>query len=224
MALVNGVATTPSISTLTVGAHAVTPVYIPADGRFLGSTSFAGGVTISPASWTTVVASSAPASVYGQSITFSATVSPNAPSTFIPTGTVQFQLDGVNFGDPAPLVNGVATTAPIGTLSAGNHVVTTTYFNSNGDASGEGSLASGQAVAKAPLTIVADDAQKAYGAAIPPLTAHYIGFVNGDAPANLDAAPTLSTTATTASAPGVYPINAAGQPTPTTTSATSPDD
>ena len=43
---------------------------------------------------------SAPAnpSVYGQSVTFTATVASNPPGSGTPTGTVQFQIDGTNFG------------------------------------------------------------------------------------------------------------------------------
>ena len=49
------------------------------------------------------------------------------------------------------------------------------------------------------LTITADDQTKAYGAALPALTASYAGFTNGDAAASLTAPPTLSTPATAAS-------------------------
>src|SRR5207247_1907250 len=49
------------------------------------------------------------------------------------------------------------------------------------------------------LTITADDQTKAYGAALPSLTASYAGFTNGDTAASLTTAPALSTTATAAS-------------------------
>ena len=42
----------------------------------------------------------------------------------------------------------------------------------------------------------ADDKSKAYGAALPTLTASYAGFVNGDNVGSLTTAPVLSTTAT----------------------------
>ncbi|ASU36570.1 cadherin-like beta sandwich domain-containing protein [Mucilaginibacter xinganensis] len=54
-------------------------------------------------------------------------------------------------------------------------------------------------VGKAALTITADDQVKAYGAAVPALTASYNGFVNGDTPDSLSTQPTLGTTATAAS-------------------------
>ena len=64
-------------------------------------------------------------------------------------------------------------------------------------------------VLPAPLTITADNKIMVAGAAMPPLTAGYSGFVNGDTAARLAAPPKLSTTATAASPPGVYPIVAA---------------
>src|SRR5439155_4917476 len=61
-------------------------------------------------------------------------------------------------------------------------------------------------VYRAPLTITANNATKAYGAANPALTVSYSGFVNGDTEASLTTAPTVTTTATTTSAVGTYPI------------------
>src|SRR5437868_7247423 len=49
------------------------------------------------------------------------------------------------------------------------------------------------------LKITADDQVKAYGAALPTLTASYSGFVNGDTSASLTTQPTLVTAATAAS-------------------------
>jgi len=65
-------------------------------------------------------------------------------------------------------------------------------------------------VSRAALTITAQDKNKAYGAAVPALTAAYSGFVNGDTSASLDTPVSLSTTATAASAVGTYPITATG--------------
>ena len=65
-------------------------------------------------------------------------------------------------------------------------------------------------VASAPLTITADDKQRPPGDVNPPLTLSYSGFVNGDTEGVLNEAPTLSTTATIGSEPGVYPIEVSG--------------
>ena len=60
------------------------------------------------------------------------------------------------------------------------------------------------------LMISADNQTNVYGAGLPILTAHYIGFVNDDTAASLDTQPTLSTTATATSAIGDYAITANG--------------
>src|SRR6185369_15933439 len=65
-------------------------------------------------------------------------------------------------------------------------------------------------VKKVTLTVTADDKSKVYGDANPTFTASYSGFVNGDTPASLDMPVSLSTTATTASAAGTYPITPSG--------------
>ena len=67
-------------------------------------------------------------------------------------------------------------------------------------------------VNKAPLTITANNQTKAYGAALPTLTASYSGFVNSDSPASLTTQPTVTTTATAAShvSGNPYAITASG--------------
>jgi subtilisin-like proprotein convertase family protein len=65
-------------------------------------------------------------------------------------------------------------------------------------------------VIKAPLAIAAVDKTKIYGAALPTLTASYVGFTNGDTAASLDTAVTLDTTATASSPIGAYTITASG--------------
>jgi Ice-binding-like/MBG domain (YGX type)/Domain of unknown function (DUF4214) len=68
------------------------------------------------------------------------------------------------------------------------------------------------AITPAPLIITADDETKAYGAALPDLTATYSGFANGDTSASLTTQPILTTTATAASgvAGSPYAITASG--------------
>jgi hypothetical protein len=65
-------------------------------------------------------------------------------------------------------------------------------------------------VRPAALMITADNKVKHAGAANPPLTASYSGFVNGDTLASLDVPASLTTTTTIASPPGSYPITANG--------------
>ena len=63
-------------------------------------------------------------------------------------------------------------------------------------------------VTQAALTITANNATKAYGAALPTLSVSYSGFVNGDKAASLTTQPGVSTTATSASPVGTYPTTA----------------
>ena len=66
----------------------------------------------------------------------------------------------------------------------------------------------------AALTIKADDKSKPVRPANPPLTFTAIGLVNGDTPASLTTQPILTTTATTSSPAGPYPITASGAASP----------
>ena len=66
------------------------------------------------------------------------------------------------------------------------------------------------AVSKAALTVTAVNASRAYGAANPTFSASYGPYVNGDSAATaFTGSPSLTTTATTTSLPGSYPITAA---------------
>ena len=102
-----------------------------------GTDSNTATVSITKVSTTTAVTSSQNASVFGQSVTFTATVSPSAPGAGTPTGMVTF-LDGGNSIYTGTLSGGVATFTT-SALAAGNHTITANYA---GDASFSGSAAS----------------------------------------------------------------------------------
>ena len=59
---------------------------------------------------TTIAMSISPAttSVYGTALVFTATVSASTDDDPQPTGTIQFEVDGSDFGSPVTLVNGSA--------------------------------------------------------------------------------------------------------------------
>jgi hypothetical protein len=61
-------------------------------------------------------------------------------------------------------------------------------------------------VAPAVLTVTAQNASMAHGSAAPTLTANITGFVNGDTSSVVAGTPSLTTTATSSSPAGVYPI------------------
>jgi len=144
---------------------------------------------------------------YGQALTFTATVSPASSGGPTPGGTVQFRVDGVNLGPAVNLVKGAATSIATSTLGAGNHTVTAVYSGDNTYAANSGNR--GLTVAKAHLTVSAVAKSKVYGAAVPTLTATFSGFVNGDTAKVVSGKPKLTTSATTKSGVGTYPITVA---------------
>jgi hypothetical protein len=79
-------------------------------------------------STTTTVSASVNPSLLNQAVTFTANVT--APDGDVPNGTVQFVIDGVNFGSPVTLTNGNAgiTTA---TLTPGPHTIQAVYGGNN---------------------------------------------------------------------------------------------
>jgi len=139
-------------------------------------------------------------------LTITASNQSNVYGAAIPSPTASYS--GLVNGDtPASLTTQptIATTAtatsPVGTYPiTANGAVDVNYTISYA----AGSLA----ITPAPLTITADNQTRVYGAANPALTAKFSGFVNGDTQASLTTQPTVSTTATTASAAGTYAITA----------------
>jgi hypothetical protein len=80
-------------------------------------------VRAATASTTTAVKTSDGDSTYGQSVTFTATVS-TASGT--PTGSVQFEIDGAKVGSPVTLAGKTATYST-STVHAGSHAITAVY-------------------------------------------------------------------------------------------------
>ena len=89
---------------------------------------------------TTTVSSLANPSVFGQSVTFTATVAANTAGTGTPAGTVQFLIDGSDFGSPVALVNGSATSSAISSLSVASHTIEAVYSGGTNFAASTGTL------------------------------------------------------------------------------------
>jgi hypothetical protein len=147
--LVNGVATLP-LSTLSTGSHTLRAVY-GGDANSNGSTSAAITQTVVAKTATgTTISSSLNPSFVGQSVTFTATVSPSSA-----TGTVTFKAGQTVLGTGS-LSSGTATFST-STLSAGSFNIVAIY---GGDAqfatSTSGSLT--QTVNKASTTTVLSSA------------------------------------------------------------------
>ncbi len=111
---------------LTTGNHTITATY-GGDGNFNGATGALTGTpqVVNKAATSTTVASSVNPSVYGQSVTFVATISATAPGAGAPTGTVTFLSGGTPIGTGS-LSGGVArfTTSALG---VGAHTITASY-------------------------------------------------------------------------------------------------
>jgi uncharacterized repeat protein (TIGR01451 family) len=106
-------------------------------------------VVVSKANTGTTVTSSANPSVSGQSVTFTATITPAASAPATPGGTVQFVVDSSNFGGPVPVSGGVAQLST-SSLGVGNHSVTAQYSGDANFNSSNGALPGGQTVNPAP--------------------------------------------------------------------------
>ncbi|WAP55606.1 Ig-like domain-containing protein [Streptomyces sp. S465] len=115
---------------LSVGAHAVL-------ANYSGDTTFApssgvGALIVLPSATTTSVTSSPDPSTVGQSVTFTASVTPVAPGSGVPTGTVTFFVGGSGGGTFVQPLSGGTATLSLSNLDAGTHLVVALY---NGDTS-----------------------------------------------------------------------------------------
>lgn len=158
-ATLNAGLATVSTSVLTVGTHTMTSLYGGDDSRE-ASQSDPFVQTVAKATTATTVASSLNPSTYGASVTFTASVIPNA------TGTVSFMNGGTVLLGSALLNAGVAIfSTPV--LTAGTHTITALC---DGDASSEASQSDPlvQIVAKAPTatSVTSSLNPSTYGASV----------------------------------------------------------
>jgi hypothetical protein len=109
------------------GTHAITAVY-GGDVDFLASTSPILTQSVNQGATTTVVTSSVNPSVSGQSLTYTATVSPSPPAAGSPSGTATFMDGAVNIPGcvAQPVVAGMAT-CPVTYPGVGTHAITAVY-------------------------------------------------------------------------------------------------
>jgi hypothetical protein len=129
-----------STTTLGGGSHSITAKYL-GDANFTTSTSAAVSQTVNQNSTSTSLTSSVNPTVYGQSVTFTATVSPSASGPNNPTGTVTFYDGNAVLGTGTlAVVNGkYQATYQTATLSAASHSITAKY---GGDPNYAGSTSS----------------------------------------------------------------------------------
>ena len=131
--------------TLTASSSAApgsySPVITGTSGTLTATAGLALRITPGPVSTTTALGSSANPSFYGNSVTFTATVSPSTA-----TGTVQF-LDGATVLGTAAVAGGSAVLA-VSALTTGAHSITAVY---SGDAADNGSTSAALAQTVNPM-------------------------------------------------------------------------
>jgi Bacterial Ig-like domain (group 3)/MBG domain (YGX type)/SdrD B-like domain len=150
----------PEGATLTVGTAAFQITYKGGDGNDVILTCTRSSLTTA-----TTVASSLNPSTYGQSVTFTATVTPGTSSGFSPTGTVTFKDGSTTLGTSAVSTSGGITTATWVTsaLNAGTHSQIVAQYAGDSNFAASNSTNFTQTVAAAALTITASDETKIYG-------------------------------------------------------------
>ncbi len=126
-------------------------------------------VEINPAPISATVAPSTTSPIYGQSLTFTATVAATSQGANVPGGLVEF-FDGTTLLDQQTLAaDGTATSSIIIGLNAGHHSITV-YYVGDGNYPSTTSAVLDLEIAKAALTVTADSKSTVYGAADPALT------------------------------------------------------
>ncbi len=129
----SGTTATATFQTSTLPAaatpHSLKTVYHPT-GLFAASSSSNLLQRINPATTRTTITSSVNPALDGQVISFTATVAASSPATAVPTGSVQFAINGTNLGTPVPLSGGTAT-SPTTHQSPATYTITATYLPSS---------------------------------------------------------------------------------------------
>src|SRR4030095_8145909 len=108
--------------TVSGSTHSITAKYL-GDGNFSDSTSSPLTHTVMKASTSTSVTSSLNPSVYGQSVTFTASLSVVAPGAGIPTGNVEF-FDGTTSLGIGVLAGTATLSTSALTASGSPHTIT----------------------------------------------------------------------------------------------------
>ncbi len=202
-------------ATLTTSALSVTGSPHTITARYNGDANFADGTSaglaqhVNPASTTTTLAASTTKSTYGQSVYFTATLYVVTPASGTPTGSVTF-YDGATALYTGALAGNISTLIVDALPVDGGiaHSITARYDGAT-DFSASTSSPTAVTVAPASLDVTADAKTKTYGDALPPLTASYAGFVLGESASVINGTPGLTTTGSSSSSVGSYPITVA---------------
>ena len=152
---------------LPAGSQSITAVY-GGDTNFVTSTSAVLTQTVNQDATTTKVTSSANPSVYGQSVTFTATVTAAAPGSGTPTGTVDF-YDGTTALGTGTLGSTGTATFTTSAFAVGTNAITAVY---SGDANFTTSTSStlNQTVTQTAQAVTADLVAQLVDSALDALT------------------------------------------------------
>jgi hypothetical protein len=116
------------VPSLSRGLHVVEAAYL-GDGRVFGPTSSSLAQASALAPVTLGLSSSQPMATIGTALQFTANVQAPRGVTDVPTGAVQFFVDGIQRGDPVRVrSNGSAVSAKVDDLTAGLHTVGAYYM------------------------------------------------------------------------------------------------
>jgi hypothetical protein len=154
----NGGTATFSTAALPVGASTVTADY-SGDGNY-DSSSGSGSTTVTRAQTTTSLVGDPSSAVFGQPVTFTATVNPSAPGAGDPTGDVVFNIPGVG-EQTVPLVGNVATYTT-SALPAGISTVTTNYAGDGNFAASGASIIEAVGQSQTTVDLRADHSPSVY--------------------------------------------------------------
>jgi hypothetical protein len=158
--------------------------------------------TVSAQATTTALKVASSSLIYGNVQTLTATVA--GTLTTPATGTVNFYSGTTLLGSASVGAGGAAVLNFV--PAVGSYQPTATFVPGGLDYAGSTSSAGSFSVQAATLTVTANNASKVYNTANPAFTYAITGFVNGDTAAAVSGTPVETTTATTGSALGTYPI------------------
>ncbi len=117
-----------STAPINAGTYAVTATYL-GNATHASSSSLPTPFTIAEVPTKTSVTSSASPAAYGQQITYTAAVTRTTGA--VPVGSVQFIVDGANYGSPVALnTTGQALSPPISFLTGASHSIQAVYIPS----------------------------------------------------------------------------------------------
>lgn len=196
-------------STLTIATTAATPAgSTPLSVRALGTGGTGNSCTTANSASTTsgtlvvsapiivtanaTITSSAASSVFNQSVTFTATVSPSTA-----TGTMQFRDGATNLGSPVAIAGGTASVST-STLSVGSHTISAVYTPGSGFAAGTVTSVT-QTVGKAAATVT-------LGSLAPTYTGSPLSATATTTPAGLTVGFTYDGSATAPTNAGSYAV------------------